>query len=350
MERRRITMFLFTNTVNIIVTVAVVVFLLLYLILQRIYFKKKGDDLKKLPMIILYIGFFLLLAGGTVFLLYSWGVTLETLMQDPWQQIWTFIISKTGSLIITVVIILVVSFLLKLIKSILNHSAKKEGPNQKRKITMLKVTYSLVNYTFKIVALLVILAVWGVDVLPALAGLGILGLVIGLGAQSLIKDLIAGVFIIFEHHFDVGDTVEINGFKGVVTEVGLKSTRVKNWKNDLKTFANGNIAESINFSKDKSLAVVNFGIAYKENIQDTIDLLVQEFPRFKETQPNLLELPTIAGVTELANSSVNIRVVAKTETETHYGVERAMLKFIKEVLDENNIEIPFPQVVVHQEK
>jgi small conductance mechanosensitive channel len=192
------------------------------------------------------------------------------------------------------------------------------------------------------------LAIWGINVLPALAGLGILGLVVGLGAQSLIKDFIAGFFIIFEHHFDVGDVVEINGFKGKVVDIGLKTTRVQNWKNAIKIFANGVITEPINYSKNPSVAVIEFGIAYGEDVQKTIDILNQELPKYQERFPDILEAPTVLGVTQLADSSVNMRVIIKTATETHYGIERGFLQIIKEILDKNNIEIPFPQVVVHK--
>jgi small conductance mechanosensitive channel len=215
---------------------------------------------------------------------------------------------------------------------------------------MLKVTNSLINYVVKIIAFLVILSIWGVDVLPALAGLGILGLVVGLGAQSLIKDLIAGFFIIFEHHFDIDDVVEINGFKGRVIDIGLKTTRVQNWKNDIKIFSNGSISEPINYSVANSMAIVEFGIAYHEDIQKTIDLLNQELPKYKALLPELLEIPTVLGVTDLASSSVNIRVICKTLPESQYNAERKLRQGIKEILDANGIEIPFPQVVVHEPK
>lgn len=134
-------------------------------------------------------------------------------------------------------------------------------------ITILKVVQSLITYTVEIIALLVVLALWGVNVMPALAGLGVLGIIIGMGTQSLIKDIISGFFIIFEHHFDVGDIVEINGFKGEVIDIGLKSTKIKNWKQDIKIFSNGSIENTINYSLSPSIGIIDFGIAYKEDIQ-----------------------------------------------------------------------------------
>ena len=339
-----------SNTLNIIVTIGVVLVILLYLFFQRKYLKKKGEEINKLFLGFLYFLDFILLVGGILLALFVWGFDYNTFLSGFWGDFSVFLLEQIGDIILSVIIVLVISFILKLIKIILKKSATKEGPNKKRRITMLKVTNSLINYTLKIIMVLVILSIWGVDVLPALAGLGILGLVVGLGAQSLIKDLIAGFFIIFEHHFDVGDVVEINGFKGRVIDIGLKTTRVQNWKNDIKIFSNGNITESINYSLADSFAVIEFGISYGSDIQRTLELLEQELPKHMDKLPDLIDIPKVLGVTDLASSSVNIRVIAKTNPETQYAVERKLRQAIKELLDENGIEIPFPQVVVHDAK
>jgi len=227
-------------------------------------------------------------------------------------------------------------------------TGEKAKNNKKRIVTILKVTQSLIKYAVEIIALLAILSFWGVNVMPALAGLGILGVIIGLGTQSLIKDFIAGFFIIFEHHFDVGDIVEINGFKGEVIDIGLKSTKIKNWKQDIMIFANGTIENTMNYTMSPSMGIIDFGIAYKEDIQKTIELVKEDLPRYKELFPQIIEDPICLGVIALADSSVNLRVIVKTLTEQHYPVERAIRQGIKELLDKNGIEIPFPQVTVHQ--
>ena len=342
-------MFLFQNTtINILVSIGIVLFFLLFFFSQKWFFKKRGEEIHKITLFIFYFLDFVVIVGGIILALMTWGFDLKTFFNEFWDDIVEFVLIKIGDLILSIIIILFVSFILKVIKIILKKSAQREGPNQKRRITMLKVTNSLINYTLKIIALLVVLAIWGVNVLPALAGLGILGLVVGLGAQSLIKDLIAGFFIIFEHHFDIGDVVEINGFKGKVIDIGLKTTRIQNWKNDIKIFSNGSITESINYSIADSIAVIEFGVSYDTDIQRTIDLLTQELPKYKDMLPEIIEVPTVLGVTDLASSSVNIRVIAKTKPESQYNVERKIRQGIKEILDANDIEIPFPQVVVHE--
>ena len=111
---------------------------------------------------------------------------------------------------------------------------------------------------------------------------------------------------------------------------------------------NGDVVNVINYSKNPSLAVVEFDIAFKEDIQRTIDVLKIELPKLRERFPEIIDEPTLPGVIKLGESSVTLRAVAKTENEKHYGIERAMRQYIKELLDANGIEIPFPQVVVHQ--
>lgn len=350
-DRRLKKMYLFVNnTTNIISTIATVILLLALFFWERHYIKKKGDEINKFVLIIIYLTSFFFTLGGAIFIMFVWGFQFEDFFSTFRQDALDFILVQIGDIIISIAIILFVSLLLKIVKIVLKKSSLREGPNKKRRVTMLKVTNSLINYSVKIIALLVILSIWGVDVIPALAGLGILGLVVGLGAQSLIKDLIAGFFIIFEHHFDIDDVVEINGFKGRVIDIGLKTTKVQNWKNDIKIFANGTISEPINYSVTDSIAVVEFGIAYHEDVQKTIDIINAEMPRYKNTLPELLEVPTVVGVTELANSSVVLRVVAKTKPELQYNVERKIRQGIKEILEQNDIEIPFPQIVVHEAK
>jgi moderate conductance mechanosensitive channel len=162
--------------------------------------------------------------------------------------------------------------------------------------------------------------------------------------------LISGFFIIFEQHFNVGDRIEVQGFKGDVIDIGLKTTKIRNWKGEIKILANGEINNLINYSKEASTAIVDFGIAYRENIQQVIDLLNTAFLTMKKDFPQIIEDPTVVGVMDLSNSSINMRVIAKTFNEQHYAVERGIRKLIKEVLDENNIEIPFPQIVVNTPK
>ncbi|PKK94269.1 MAG: mechanosensitive ion channel protein MscS, partial [Tenericutes bacterium HGW-Tenericutes-6] len=131
---------------------------------------------------------------------------------------------------------------------------------------------------------------------------------------------------------------------------GLKTTKVKNWKGEIRIMNNGDVTNLIQFSKDLSVAVIDFGIAYHEDVQKTTEVLTLELPKIRNEFPEIVEDPKVLGVINLNNSSVDMRVICKTLNEQHYGVERAIRQRIKLILDEHGIEIPFPQVVVHQPK
>jgi moderate conductance mechanosensitive channel len=342
---------LFDNPLyQVLTTVAVVVFLVLLLLVEKKLMNKNEETLKKRTIFLIYFLTLIVFIIGILFILWIWGVNPFNAFDDFQDHIITVVTQSIGDLIATLLILFLAIFVLRISKLIMRSVGQKPGLLQKRKQTIANLILSITRYIVGILSLLFIFSIWGVNIAPALAGLGILGLVIGLGAQSFIKDLISGFFIIFEHHFDVGETVEISGFKGIITDIGLKTTKICNWKGEIRIVNNGDISSLINFSRNPSLALVDFSIAYQEDVQKTIDLLNAELPKIREHHLEIIEDPVVMGVTQLADSGVNLRVMAKTENEKHYAIERAMRVYIKRILDENKIEIPFPQVVVHHPK
>jgi len=343
-------LFFASTGLNITLTIVTVVALIIILIFENRYIKKREDSLRKWVIILIYFFSFVLLIASAAFILFIWDFDFITFLNETWSGLLVSLGESIGRIITSLIVFFIAFLILRIAKITLKPIGSKQGPGQRRKKTVAKVIRSIIRYTVGIVSILVVLAVWGVNVGPALAGLGILGLVIGLGAQKFINDLIAGFFIIFEHHFDVGDKVEVKGFKGEVIDIGLKTTRIKNWKNEILILSNGEISSLINFSKDTSLAVVDFGISYKEDMQKVIDLLNAELPNIKKQFSEIIEDPKVIGVTNLNSSSVDMRVTCRTLNEQHYGIEREIRKRIKEILDANNIEIPYPQIVVNQPK
>jgi len=283
-----------------------------------------------------------------LFELYVWNVEYISLFEDDLIQLRDTLLNKIGVLIASIIIIFIAVGVFKLMKLFQHHSLKRyELKNQKRKITILKITISMIDYSLKAILVLIILSIWGVNVLPALAGLGILGLVIGFGAQDLMKDFISGFFIVFEKHFDVGDIIEINGYKGEVIDIGLKTTKVKNWKKDVKLFNNASVQNAINYSCTESVAIVEVGISYRENVEEVIKILNEKLPSIRSENPDIIEDPVCVGVISFGDSSVNLRVVARTHSEKQYAVERNLRNEIKKIMDKNDIEIPFTQIVIH---
>ena len=338
-----------TTQTNILLTLGIVVFIAAILFIEHIILKK-DDRIKGWVLFVIYFMTFLMILSSVLLLFHIWGFDIADYANTTLSDLSAILTESIGRIVSSLIILFVTFFILKFSKIGFKKIGQKEGPNQKRKKTVGKLLSSVTRYSLGIISIIIVLSIWGVNVGPALAGLGIAGLVIGLGAQKFINDLIAGFFIIFEQHYDIDDVIEVQGFKGVVTDIGLKTTRIRNWKGDVKIMANGDMTNITNFSKNTSLAIVDFGIAYESDIQKTFDLLEEHLPKFKEGKPEIVENPQNLGVVNLNSSSVDIRVIVKTLNEQHYGVERALRKFIKELLDKNGIEIPFPQVVVSQKK
>lgn len=266
----------------------------------------------------------------------------------PWSDISDFFVRNIARVIYTAVVFLVVVIILVVVKVVMNNIVKRNSKKVKRISTISKLVQSIVKYAVIIIAFIALLGIWGIDIMPLVAGAGIVGLIIGLGAQDLIKDFLGGVNIVFENYFDLGDLVEINGFTGTVTEVGLKTTRLLNWKGQLKIFANGQINTVMNYSRNPSVGVVEVDIAYKENIDSTIKILREELENFHESFPQIIEGPNVIGVTMIGASGITLRITVKTEPAQHFAIERALRKRVKEILDTSGIEIPYNQVVVHK--
>lgn len=333
---------------QILLTVVIAGLLGFLLVIQRKWTKRDNEQVKQWQIILVYLVDLILFVGAIISLLVIWNFDFSLFTTDFVGDLELFLKDRLGSIIGSIAAIVVALAIMKISRIALFRVGQKPGPMQKRKKTIAKVTMSMIKYVSGILAIIAVLAMWGVNVIPALAGLGVAGLVIGLGAQKFINDLIAGFFIIFEHHFDVGDIVDVGGFKGEVTEIGLKTTRIRNWRGEVNIIANGSISNLINYSRNPSVAVVDFSIAYSEDIERTKAILLQELPKLRKEMEEIIEEPQIVGVIALGPSSVDLRVIAKTMTEKHYGVERLMRQRIKEILITNQIEIPFPQLVVHE--
>ena len=213
---------------------------------------------------------------------------------------------------------------------------------------IVEIVCSLVKYAAVIVLLFFVLKTFGVDTTAILAGIGILGLIVGLGAQPLIADIIAGLFIVFEGVFEVGDIIVYNGFRGTVKEIGIRTTQLLDTGGNIKIVNNSKLQEIVNMTNQLSLAVCDIGIEYGESLERVEAIMKQNLPKIKEAIPDIKDGPFYKGVSELADSAVIIRFVANCEEGTRYQVERDMNRQFKLVFDKNNINIPFPQIVLNQ--
>ncbi len=224
-----------------------------------------------------------------------------------------------------------------------------EARSQQRAITVGAVLRSASTMAIFLVAGLLVLSELDLNLAPLIASAGIAGLAIGFGAQSMVKDFLAGIFIIFEDQFGVGDIVDTGLATGKVEEVSLRTTRLRDQAGTLWIVPNGEIHRVGNTSQLWSNAVIDVEVSYNTNldyaigvIKSTLDDIWQE----EDPKATVIAEPNVLGVDRLGDSSVVIRAVVKCEPAEQWMMGRVARKRIKEALDEAGIEIPFPQRTV----
>ena len=227
---------------------------------------------------------------------------------------------------------------------------RTRGPlriTERREATLMKLLENVLTYVVYFIAIMSILAAMAIDVKAMLAGAGIVGLAVGFGAQSLVKDIITGFFIIFEDQFSVGDYVRIGQFEGTVEEIGLRTTKIKSFTGEINILPNGSIVEVTNFSLYNSVAVLDIGIAYEGDIEYAEKVLQEYLDTTTEKYPELVKTPELLGVQQFGASEVVMRIVAETLPMKHWYIGRQLRKDIKLLLDQHGIEIPFPRMVMY---
>lgn len=218
------------------------------------------------------------------------------------------------------------------------------GSNRRK--TVLGLVASFVKYIGALVILTVLLGVWGVNTVALVAGIGILGLIVGLGAQNLIGDILAGLFIVFENNFQVGDIVTVDDFRGEVMEIGLRTTRIKSPVGDVKVINNSSIRTIINMSRLPSFALVDITIDYSENLERVEQLIDSALFGFAQRLPAITNEPEYLGVCEFSSRGVVMRFKAECEEVNRLQLTRDLNRELKLLFDRNKIKIAVEQVEV----
>ncbi len=222
--------------------------------------------------------------------------------------------------------------------------------SEKRAKTLAQVlTYVTKIFVWASVTLM-ILRETGLDVAPFLAGAGIAGIALGFGAQSLVKDVLAGVFILTESQFRVGDVVELVGKSGVVEEINLRTTLLRSLDGTVHIVPNGQIAVASNMTHRWSRAVLDVQVGYDADLDLVEGLLVKVGAELKSDPKwsgDLLEDPQVMAIESFGDNAVTVRVMVKTQPLRQWDVARQLRRRIKRALDDAKIEIPFPQRVIH---
>ena len=250
-----------------------------------------------------------------------------------------------ANLICAAAVILLVWLACDLVIVILNWSAKKHHKSR----SMVGLFVSLTKFLGFIVGAVWALSILGVNLTGIFASLGIASLIIGFGAQSLIEDAVTGIFIIFEGQYRVGDIIVLDGFRGTVKKIGVRTTCIEDAGGNQKIVNNSDIRNVQNRSKNTSVAVCDLCISYGADIREVEKVIAATLPALHAKYSNLfLSAPRYMGVESLGESSVVLRIVADVTEENFFLGYRTLNREMKLMCDRHNIEIPFNQMVVHQ--
>lgn len=253
--------------------------------------------------------------------------------------IWTSAALVLGRIIL---IILVSRLALMIINRIIDHlTSDRESLRLKlrtrRVQTVGKLLKNTAAYTVNFIVILLILGEFHIELAPLLAGAGVLGLAVGFGAQSLVKDVITGFFVILEDQFAVGDVIETGPFKGTVEMIGLRATRIRSWTGEVHIVPNGTINAVTNFSVNQSLAVIDLTIPYDEQADEVMEAIRNVLTKL--TDPNMTGTPELLGIQKLALNEMTLRITAECKGNTQADVTRVINTAVKKALETRQTEV-----------
>jgi moderate conductance mechanosensitive channel len=315
--------------------------------LSRLLLDWSGNGLRSLVWI-LYFAFLINVlpqirtrfegVGGT------WGSAREGIVK--WLS------NPSTSLVSVVIVIVGTIFLMRfasaLIKTIFQlferGAVNRHAPASRRRLQTLSATFRGIAQTVILfIGLMTLLQQLDINITPILASAGVLGIAIGLGAQSLIKDFFAGLLILLEEQFNVGDTVKIGETTGTVEQLTLRVTRIRALDGSLAIIPNGSVGAVVNYSKGWSRVVLDIDIDYKEDVDRAMRVMLETAKQVREERPaDIIEEPTMLGVDKLGATSVTLRLLAKTATGKQPDVGRELRRRVKLAFDQEGINTPAP--------
>ena len=221
---------------------------------------------------------------------------------------------------------------------------KKTFNRTQRAVTVSALICNLISWLAAIITVIIVLSGFGVDTTAIITGAGVLTLVVGLGMQSLIADIVAGLFIVFENEFNVGDLITIDDFYGEVISIGIRTTKVKCLGN-VKIFNNSEIKGVLNHTTDESRVKTLIDVEYGDRLPEIEKIIKAHVGELKIE--GATDAVSYDGVAALGASGVTLQFTCHCKEQDYYAVDRALKGAVKNMFDEYGIGIPFPQVVVH---
>ena len=257
---------------------------------------------------------------------------------------------------VRILVILVVGLVaLRLIKQATNRwiegvkDLEARDPRRQRAATLGNLLQSIAEYVVWPIVAIMILSEVGLDIGALLATAGVAGLAIGFGAQTLVKDVIGGIFLLFDDIIHVGDLVNVGGTVGTVEEIGVRLVKVRAFDGELVMIPAGEIRTFGNKSMDWARVVVPVGLSYGQDVDAILPVMEEVAQQWAEEHRDILleESPQVQGLLDFGDSSVTARVVVQVKPGEQYAAERELRKRLKRAFDDRGVEIPFPQRTVH---
>ena len=257
------------------------------------------------------------------------------------------------SIIVVILACLILSLIIRLIskklRKIIDKKINGEKIEAKKKsFTFISVTSNLLIVMGAVIAILIVSEQLGINIIPVLTGAGILGVVLGFGAQSLIKDIINGSFILFEQWFQIGDVITVGEISGTVEKFSLRTTAIRDLNGRVYFIPNSQINILGNQTHGWAQAVIDIRVNYKENTDRIVNTLEEVFDKFMDNgnyKDFILERPSIlgdGGISDLTESSVVFKIICKVKPPNQWTIEKQIRKMVKDKFDEVGIEIPYP--------
>ncbi|MGE5630601.1 MAG: mechanosensitive ion channel family protein [Caulobacteraceae bacterium] len=259
------------------------------------------------------------------------------------------------SIALKIVVIIIISRIIISIANRLIVKAFRLHPklraDEKKSNTLIGILRSIVKYAVYIIMGISILNVLNIPTEPLLATAGLGGLAIGFGAQSLVRDIFTGFFILFEDQYGVGDYITTGSMTGTVEDMGLRTTKVRASNGDLHIIPNGEVKTVTNHSRGNSLATIDVGIAYEADAEKAMDVLKEITKEYySRNSEKIAQEPEVLGIIKFNESEVVIRTIIQAKPLLHWQVEREVRLLVLEAFKKQNIEIPYPKRVVINQK
>lgn len=281
---------------------------------------------------------------------------MEENLADTLQQSWTTmgVAATTGLRILLIALAawIAIAVLQRTIRGFRTRLAARMADREqiKRAETLGRVARYLVAVIVSLIAVMLILAELGISVAPILGAAGVVGLAVGFGAQSLVKDYFTGFFLLLENQVRQGDVVNVGGHGGLVEEVTLRYVQLRDYDGNVHFVPNSEITTVVNMSRGFAQAVIDAGVAYREDV-DEVMAVMKEVGAEMRADPafsvRILEDLEMAGVEKWDDSAVVIRCRFKVAPLEQWGVKREYLRRLKKAFDARGIEIPFPHMTVY---